>query len=173
MTEHHVSWKTEHNNTGEQTWTKQQLQQQQQRQRQTSHSSNAVRHTGHLRCNGQPNYYNPIRGWQALERWLRALTRPVRYCCLYFFLHTKRGPPKQKRALIFARVRESTHRSWTICPLMNNASPCRGKHPCLILRSFIIHRIFCRKRLLRPVLDVRRYVALCSNTRLASFFRKR
>ena len=166
----------EHTNTRKHRQTtkqqQQQQQQQQQRQRQTSHSSTAVRHTGHG-SNAQPNYYNPTRGWQALKRWLPALTSPMRCCCFDFFLHTRQGAPKQKGVVIFSRLSKSTHRSSTICPLMNKSSSCGGNCPSLIPSSLIFPRIFCRKIPLCPVLDVRRYVALCWNSRLASVFQKR
>ena len=110
---------------------------------------------------------------QELKPWLQALTSPVRCCCYDFFLHTKQGAPKQKAVVIFSRSSKSTHRSKTICPLMNKSSSCGGKHPSLIPRSLIFPRIFCRKRPLCPVLDVRRYVAICWNSRLASFLQKR
>ena len=152
----------EHTNTRKHRQTtkqqQQQQQQQQQRQRQTSHSSTAVRHTGHG-SNAQPNYYNPTRGWQALKRWLPALTSPMRCCCFDFFLHTRQGAPKQKGVVIFSRLSKSTHRSSTICSLMNKSSPCGGKYRSLIPSSLMFPRIFCRKRPLCPVLYVRRYVA--------------
>ena len=139
----------------------------------TSPRSTAVRHTDHLRSNAQPNYYNPIRGWQALKRWLPALTSPVRCCCFDFFLHTKQGAPKQKGEVVFPRLTKSTHRSSTSCPLMSKSPSCGGKHPSLIPSSLIFPRIFRRKRPLCPVSDVRRYVSLRWNSRLASFFQKR
>ena len=155
------------------TTKQQQQQQQQQRQRQTSYSSTAARHTSHHRSNAQPNYYNPSRGWQALKRWLPVLTSPMRCCCFDLFLHTKQGAPKQKAVVIFSRSSKSTHRSKTICPLMNKSSSCGGKHPSLLPSSLILPRIFGSKRPLCPILDVRWYVALCWNSRLASFFQKR
>ena len=57
-------------------------------------------------------------------------------------------------------------------PLMNKSSSCCGKQPTLIPISFIFPIILCRRPLC-PVLDVRRYVALCWNSRLSSFFQKR
>ena len=132
VTEHHASWMTEHAQANK--TTKQQQQQQQQRQRHTSHSSTAVRHTDHHRSNAQPNYYNPTRGWQALKRWLPALTSPVRCCCFDFFLHTKQGAPKQKGVVIVSRLIKSTHRSSTICPLTSKSSCC-GKRPNLVPSS--------------------------------------
>ena len=160
---------TEHTNTHKHRQTTKQ-QQQQQQQRLTSHSSTAVRHTGHHRSNAQLNYYNPSRGWQALSRWLPALTSPMCCCCFGLFLYTKQGAPKQKGVVIFSRLSKSTHRSLTICRLMNKSSSCGGKHPSLIPSRLIFPRVFCRKRSLRPVLNVRRYVALRWNPRLASFF---
>ena len=153
--------------------TKQQKQQQQQRPRQTSHSNTAVRHTGHHPSKAQPNCYHQTHGWQALKRWLPALTSPVRRCCFDLFLHTKQGAPKRKRVMIFLRLSKSTHRCSTLCPLMNKSSSCRGKHASLVPSSWVFPRILCRKRPQCPVLDVRRYVALGWNSRLASFFQGR
>ena len=114
-----------------------------------------------------PNYYIPTRGWQSLKRWLRALTSPVRCCCFDLVLHSKPGAPKKKGVVIFSRLSKSTHRSSTICPLMSKSSSCGGKHPSLIPSSLIFPSIFCRERPLCPVLEVRQYVALCWNYRLA------
>ena len=94
------------------------------------------------------------------KRWLPALTSPVRRFCFGFFLHTKRGAPKQKGVVIFSRLSISTHCCSTIYPLMNKSYSCCGKHPILIPSSLIFPGIFCCKRPPCPVLDVRRYVAL-------------
>ena len=48
--------------------------------------------------------------------------------------------------MILSRSTKSTHRSSTICPLVNNSSSCGGNHPSLIPSSLIFPRIFCRKR---------------------------
>ena len=58
---------------------------------------------------------------------------------LYFFLHTRQGAPKQKAVVIFSRLSKSTHRSWTIFPLMNIASSFGGNHPRLMPSSLIFH----------------------------------
>ena len=151
MTEHHPSWMTEHTNTRKhRQTTKQQQQQQQHRQRQTSHSSTAVRYTGHHRSNAQPNYYNPTRGWQALKRWLPALTSPVRCCSFKFSLHTSKVHRSKKESSFCSRLSKLTHRSSTICPLMNISS-CGGNHPRLISISLIFSGIFCRRWPLCPV----------------------
>ena len=87
--------------------------------------------------------------------------------------YTKQGAPKQKEVVIFPRLSKSTPRSSNICPLMNKPSSCGGKQPSLIPSSLMFPGIFCRKRPLCPVLDVRRWVALSWNSRLASIFKKR
>ena len=94
----------------------------------------------------QPNYYNPTRGWQALKRWLLALSSPVRCRCFVLFLHAKQGAPKQKGVVIFSRLGKSTRRSSTICPHTNKSSSGGAKHPSLIPSGLIFPRIFCRKR---------------------------
>ena len=136
MTEHHASWMAEHTNMRKKIQTKNKTTATATRNndtRQTLHSSTALRHTGHHRSYAQPNYYNRTRGWQALNRGLPALTSPVRCCCFDFFSHTKQGAPKQKGVMFFSRcLSKSTHRSSSICPLMNKPSSCGGKRPSLI-----------------------------------------
>ena len=46
----------------------------------------------------------------------------------------------------FSRLTKSTHRSSTICPIVNKSSSCGGKHPSRMPNSLIFPRIFCRKR---------------------------
>ena len=113
-------------------------QQQQQRQRQTSRSSTPVRQPGHHCSNAKPKYYNQTRTWRALKRWLPDLTSTVRSCGFDLFSHTKQGAPKQNRVVFFfSRLTKSTHRSSTVCSLMNISS-CGGEHPSVIPSSFNI-----------------------------------